>query len=87
MTAFPRPAELAASLGVAPPGAAVAPRLERRLLLLDAQEPRGHVRAWKPGGRGPEQNWSYAIQWWSFGVVLFGLYVGLNLRRTREESR
>jgi surfeit locus 1 family protein len=75
VTAFPQPAELAASLGIAP-------RLERRLLLLDAQEPRGYVREWKPGGRGPEQNWSYAIQWWSFGVVLLGLYVGLNLRRT-----
>jgi len=109
VTAYPRPTELAASLGVAPPpdaaasaavavtrgrtdaGAArpvgMAPRLERRLLLLDAQEPRGYVRDWKPGGRGPEQNWSYAIQWWSFGVVLIGLYVGLNLRRTREESR
>jgi surfeit locus 1 family protein len=96
VTAFPRPEELAASLGVvalpdeaaATTGAAgVAPRLERRLLLLDAREPRGYVREWKPGGRGPEQNWSYAIQWWSFGVVLFGLYVGLNLRRTREESR
>jgi surfeit locus 1 family protein len=110
VTAFPRPAELAASLGIAPPAEAtttgavaaveragadagsappggLVPRLERRLLLLDAQESRGYVREWKPGGRGPEQNWSYAIQWWSFGVVLFGLYVGLNLRRTREESR
>jgi surfeit locus 1 family protein len=111
VTAFPRPAELAASLGIAPPAGAtttmgdatavggaeddadlapsggLAPRLERRLLLLDAQEPRGYVREWKPGGRGPEQNWSYAIQWWSFAVVLLGLYIGLNLRRTREESR
>jgi surfeit locus 1 family protein len=86
VTTFPQPAELAASLGIAPPGGIV-PRLERRLLLLDAQEPRGYVREWKPGGRGPEQNWSYAIQWWSFAVVLLGLYVGLNLRRTREESR
>jgi surfeit locus 1 family protein len=57
------------------------PRLERRVLLLDPAEPRGYVRAWKPGGRGPEQNWSYAIQWWSFAVVLAGLYLGLNLRR------
>jgi surfeit locus 1 family protein len=98
VTAFPEPAELAASLGIAPPAApatttagapagGITPRLERRLLLLDAQEPRGYVREWKPGGRGPEQNWSYAIQWWSFGVVLFGLYIGLNLRRTQEESR
>ncbi len=75
VTAFPRPAELAAALGVAT-------RLEPRLLLLDAQEPRGYVRDWKPGGRGPEQNWSYAIQWWSFAVVLLGLYAGLNFRKS-----
>ena len=40
--------------------------------------PRGYVRAWQPGGRGPEQNWSYAIQWWSFAVVLVVLGGGWN---------
>ncbi len=79
VTAYPRPAELAAALGDRT-------RLEPRLLLLEATEPRGYLREWKPGGRGPEQNWSYAIQWWSFAVVLLGLYVGLNLRKGREES-
>lgn len=75
--------------GAAPGGAAAAPpRLEPRVLLLDAREPRGYVRAWQPGGRGPEQNWSYAIQWWSFAVVLVVLYVSLNLRKVpRGESR
>jgi surfeit locus 1 family protein len=88
VTAFPRPAELAGALGVGTgAGSGTGPRLERRQLLLDAQQPRGYVRDWKPGGLGPERNWSYAIQWWSFAVVLLGLYVGLNLRRTREESR
>lgn len=75
LTAYPTWAELAAALG------AQGQRLERRLLLLDAAEPRGYVRAWKPGGRGPEQNWSYAIQWCSFAVVLLGLYLGLNLKK------
>jgi len=79
VTSYPRPQELAAALATT--------QLEPRMLLLGAREPRGYVRDWKPGGRGPETNWSYAIQWWSFAVVLFGLYVGLNLRRTREESR
>ncbi len=74
LTSFPTWDELAAALGADP-------RLERRLLLLDAAEPRGYLREWRPGGRGPEQNWSYAIQWWSFAVVLAGLYLGLNLRR------
>ena len=69
--------------------ASAPPRLEPRVLLLDAREPRGYVRAWQPGGRGPEQNWSYAIQWWSFAVVLVVLYVSLNLRKKaqQDESR
>ncbi|MEN9790027.1 MAG: hypothetical protein RLZZ473_2091, partial [Pseudomonadota bacterium] len=29
----------------------------------------------------PEQNWSYAIQWWAFAVVLLVLYVALNLKK------
>ena len=77
LTSFPTSSQLASALGA---------RLERRVLLLDAGEPRGYVRAWKPGGRGPEQNWSYAIQWWSFAVVLAGLYVGLNLRRRPRDA-
>ncbi len=79
VTSYPQMQEIAAALATH--------RLEPRILLLDAREPRGYVRNWKPGGRGPETNWSYAIQWWSFAVVLFGLYVGLNLRGTREETR
>jgi surfeit locus 1 family protein len=51
------------------------------VLLLDDDQPQGSLRGWKPLGRGPEQNWSYAIQWWSFAVVLLILYVALNLER------
>lgn len=99
VTSYPTMAQLAASLeadagggsvggGRSDDGARAAVRLEPRVLLLDAREPRGYVRAWQPGGRGPEQNWSYAIQWWSFAVVLVVLYVSLNLRKAqRGESR
>lgn len=72
VTAFPRPAELAAALGE--------PRLEPRVLLLDAAEPAGYRRDWQPFVRGPEQNYSYAAQWWSFGVLLLVLFVKLNLK-------
>jgi surfeit locus 1 family protein len=60
-------------------------RLERRVLLLDESEPAGYVRGWKPFAKGPEQNWSYAIQWWSFAVLLMVLYVVLNLKKTDAE--
>lgn len=72
VTAFPRPAELAAALGVA--------RLEPQVLLLDAAEPAGYRRDWQPFVRGPEQNYSYAVQWWSFGVLLMVLFVVMNLK-------
>lgn len=84
VTSYPRSAELAASLGER--------RVERRVLLLDppgragAQTgPQdGYARDWKPPGRPPAQNWSYAVQWWSFGVLLLVLYVALNLRPAKK---
>jgi surfeit locus 1 family protein len=78
VTAFPRAAELRAAL--ARPGEP-APQLEARVLLLDEAEPNGYIRGWKPFARGPEQNWSYAIQWWGFAVLLLVLYVALNLKK------
>jgi surfeit locus 1 family protein len=79
VTAFPQQRELAAALGVD------STRLESRVLLLDEAEPAGYVRGWLPFARGPEQNWSYAIQWWSFAVLLLVLYVVLNLRKRDAE--
>jgi surfeit locus 1 family protein len=79
VTSYPKAEQLAAALGVA--------AVEPRVLLLDAEMPEGYQRDWQPPGMVPEKHWSYAIQWWSFAVVLLGLYVGLNLRRAREESR
>jgi len=39
------------------------------------------VRDWHPPGMEPIRHWSYAVQWWSFAVVLFVLWVGLSLRK------
>lgn len=75
VTAYPQSAELARSLGVDPE------RLESRVLLLDASAPEGYRRDWKPYAKGPEQNWSYAIQWWSFAVLLLVLFVIMNLKK------
>ena len=79
VTAYPRIAELARSLGV-DQGV-----LESRVLLLDASAPNGYRRDWKPYAKGPEQNWSYAIQWWSFAVLLLVLFVVMNLKKRDEE--
>ncbi|HUQ12413.1 MAG TPA: SURF1 family protein [Steroidobacteraceae bacterium] len=72
VTSFPTSEELSAALGE---------RLERRVLLLDADVPGGYVREWQPPGLDPSRHFSYAIQWWGFGVVLLVLYFGLNFRK------
>lgn len=78
LTSFPQTGELAAAMGLRD-----TETLEPGQLLLDADRGFGYRRDWAAfaTGKGPEQNWSYAIQWWSFAVVLLILYVGLNLRR------
>lgn len=85
VTSYPTADELAASLAMGRNAAGTAPaidvRLEPRVLLLSAEAAGGFRRDWRPFVKGPEQNWSYAIQWWSFAVLLLVLYVLLNLKR------
>jgi surfeit locus 1 family protein len=78
VTAYPRLAELAQALSVD------SRRLESRVLLLDDRAVAGYQRGWKPFVKGPEQNWSYAIQWWSFAVLLLVLYVVMNLKKRSD---
>ena len=72
LTSFPTHEELAASLGR---------KIDRRIILLDADAPDGFVREWTPPGMPPSRHFSYAIQWWGFAVVLLVLYFGLNFRK------
>jgi cytochrome oxidase assembly protein ShyY1 len=72
LTSFPTTEELSAALGE---------RIERRILLMDADVPGGYVRDWQPPGLDPSRHFSYAIQWWGFAVVLLVLYFGLNFRK------
>jgi surfeit locus 1 family protein len=61
VTTYPTMAELTAAFGHP---------LEPRILLLNALEPNGYVRDWRPPGMEPVRHWSYAIQWWAFAVVV-----------------
>jgi surfeit locus 1 family protein len=72
VTSFPSIGQLSAALSVP---------LESRILLLDAQQEDGYVRDWHPPGMEPIRHWSYAVQWWSFGVVLLVLWVALSIRK------
>jgi len=73
-TSFPDSAQLAAALGRP---------VEARQLLLDADQPQGYRRDWKPGsaGFGPERHLAYAIQWWGLAALTVVLLVVLNLKR------
>jgi cytochrome oxidase assembly protein ShyY1 len=72
LTSFPTHAELESTLGAS---------IDRRILLLDADAAQGYVRVWTPPGLPPDRHFSYAIQWWGFGLVLLVLYFGLNFRK------
>ena len=75
VTAFPTMDQLSLALGQP---------LETRIVLLDPKEEDGYVRDWHPPGMEPIRHWSYAVQWWSFGVVLLVLWVGLSMRKVPE---
>jgi surfeit locus 1 family protein len=76
VTAFPSMSQLSTALGVP---------LESAIILLDPQEADGYVRDWHPPGMEPIRHWSYAVQWWSFGVVSLVLWMGLSLRKTEPK--
>lgn len=71
LTSFPTAADLSSALGRP---------LESRQLLLDADQPLGYLRDWRPTGLGPLQHLSYALQWWAFAALAVVLYGALNRR-------
>ncbi len=72
VTAFPSMDQLSRALGVL---------LEPEIVLLDPKEADGYVRDWHPPGMEPMRHWSYAVQWWAFGVLSLVLWVVLSLRK------
>ena len=63
--------------------------LQRKLLpfvvLLDAEEPDGYLRAWQPmAGFGPERNVGYAVQWFGLAAVWAGMTIFLLWRIRRR---
>lgn len=81
VTSYPHAEEIARVLATT---SEATPRVEARVLLLDDAAPHGYLRKWRPFVKGPEQNWSYAVQWWSFAVLLWVLYILLNTKKRVE---
>ena len=77
LTSFPTMNQLSDALGTP---------LEPDVVLLDAHDPDGYVRDWRPPGLEPTRHWSYAVQWWAFAAVLVFLWVRLSLRKPPEAA-
>ena len=41
-------------------------------------------KLWQPVAFGPEKHYAYALQWFSFAILLCGLYVVLNCRKVKK---
>ena len=75
---FPTIADVEAALGAA---------VESRIVLLDAADPDGFERQWRPAlGFGPERHLGYAIQWFAFALVAAVMFIALNLRRVNADE-
>ncbi|MDH5180713.1 MAG: SURF1 family protein [Gammaproteobacteria bacterium] len=55
-------------------------------VLMDADAPDGYVREWGKVNLDPNKNTSYAMQWFSFAVLLVIIYIGVNLKRTEQTN-
>jgi surfeit locus 1 family protein len=55
------------------------------IVQLDPRDDYGFVREWKAiVGIGPDKHRAYALQWFTFAVVLLGIYAGVNTRRVGQ---
>lgn len=75
---FPVTADLEAALGEP---------VEARILLLDADQPDGYERAWRPSmGFPPERHLGYAIQWLALALVVLVAFVATGLRPRNPDT-
>ena len=45
-----------------------------------------YIRDWKPVWSPPEKSEAYALQWFSFALIVLVLYVSLNMKKYKEEN-
>ena len=74
-------------LEIAPIGQRLAHPLLPLVLQLDAADPAGFVRDWKPVyGITPDKHRAYAAQWFTLALVLLVIYIGVNTRRRGRDT-
>jgi len=56
--------------------------VESRIVLLDADQPDGYERAWRPALEfPPERHLGYAVQWLALAAVSIVLFIALSTQR------
>lgn len=57
------------------------------LIRLDAEQPDGFLRDWRPVAEmGPEKHLGYAVQWFGLALTLVVIYVVVNLKRVGKSD-
>ena len=75
---FPVTSDLEAALGEP---------VEARIVLLDADQPDGYERKWRPAlGFPPERHLGYAIQWLALALVVLVAFVATGLRPRNQDT-
>jgi surfeit locus 1 family protein len=75
---FPVTADLEAALGEP---------VEARIVLLDADQPDGYQRVWRPSlGFPPERHLGYAIQWLALALVVLVAFVATSLQPSDPDT-
>lgn len=55
-------------------------------LRLDPEAPQGYVRDWALPGLGAARHVAYALQWYAFGIIAFGIYLLLHVKRVPPDE-
>ena len=67
--------------------AALGEPVEARIVLLDADQPDGYERKWRPAlGFPPERHLGYAIQWLALALVVLVAFVATGLRPINQDT-
>ncbi|WP_083501559.1 SURF1 family protein [Legionella worsleiensis] len=57
------------------------------IIRLDKQDAYGFVREWAIVSMPPQRHLAYALQWFAMALVIFIIFVALNLKKKNEEAR
>ena len=56
------------------------------IIRLDKQEANGFVREWPIVSMPPQRHWAYAWQWFSMALVVFIIFIALNLKKDEKNK-